>query len=218
MNVSEAVRARSSIRNFLDTPVDGGLLQELLSKASRAPSGGNLQPWRVFVLNGESVPNFLARLQTSETQDQPEYAVYPPRLKSPYRDSRFKVGEDMYAKLGVAREDKPGRYAHLARNFEFFGAPCGFFCFVDRIMGPPQWSDLGMFLQTFMLLAEEAGLSTCAQEAWAAKPQTIAEFVGAPEELMLFCGMAIGYKDPDAPVNELVADREPLENWVKFVD
>lgn len=218
MNVSEAVRARSSIRNFLDTPVDGDLLQELLSKASRAPSGGNLQPWRVFVLNGESVPNFLARLQTSETQDQPEYAVYPPSLKSPYRDSRFKVGEDMYAKLGVAREDKPGRYAHLARNFEFFGAPCGFFCFVDRIMGPPQWSDLGMFLQTFMLLAEEAGLSTCAQEAWAAKPQTIAELVGAPEELMLFCGMAIGYKDPDAPVNELVADREPLENWVKFVD
>ena len=177
-----------------------------------------MQPWRVFVLNGESVPNFLARLQTSETQDQPEYAVYPPSLKSPYRDSRFKVGEDMYAKLGVAREDKPGRYAHLARNFEFFGAPCGFFCFVDRIMGPPQWSDLGMFLQTFMLLAEEAGLSTCAQEAWAAKPQTIAELVGAPEELMLFCGMAIGYKDPDAPVNELVADREPLENWVKFVD
>jgi nitroreductase len=85
-------------------------------------------------------------------------------------------------------------------------------------MGPPQWSDLGMFLQTFMLLAEEAGLSTCAQEAWAAKPQTIAEWVGAPEELMLFCGMAIGYKDPDAPVNELVTDRAPLESWVKFVD
>ena len=124
----------------------------------------------------------------------------------------------MYAKLGVAREDKPGRFAHLARNFEFFGAPCGFFCFVDRIMGPPQWSDLDMFLQTFMLLAEEAGLSTCAQEAWAARPLTVAKLVGAPEELMLFCGMAIGHKDPDAPVNALVSDREPVENWVKFVE
>ena len=217
MNVSEAVRTRSSIRQFLNTPVDSALLEELLAKSARAPSGGNLQPWRVFVLNGEALPRFFDHLRTSETKDEPEYAIYPPSLKSPYRDSRFKVGEDMYAKLGIARDDKPARFAHLSRNFEFFGAPCGLFCFVDRIMGPPQWSDLGMFLQTFMLLAQEAGLSTCAQEAWAARPNTVAEFVGAPRELMLFCGMAVGYKDPEAPVNSLVSDREPLENWVEFV-
>lgn len=218
MHVSEAVRARSSIRQFLDKPVDRTLLEELLAQASRAPSGGNLQPWRIFVLNGATVPRFLEHLRTSETKDQPEYAIYPPSLKSPYRDARFKVGEDMYAKLGIARDDKPARFAHLSRNFEFFGAPCGLFCFVDRIMGPPQWSDLGMFLQTFMLLAQEAGLSTCAQEAWAARPQTVAEFVGAPEELMLFCGMAVGYKDPEAPVNGLISDRDPIEDWVRFVE
>jgi nitroreductase len=217
MNVSEAVTARTSIRRFLDTPVSTDLIRELLEKSARAPSGGNLQPWRVFVITGETMPEFLSYLQQSEIKDTAEYAVYPPDLKSPYRDSRFKVGEDMYALLNIPREDKPARYAHLARNFEFFGAPTGFFCFVDRVMGPPQWSDLGMFLQTFMLLAQEAGLDTCAQEAWANRAQSVAGFVDAPEEWMLFCGMAIGYKDPDQPVNTLISDREPLDVWTKFL-
>lgn len=217
MNVSDAVASRKSIRRFLDKPVSDDLLRELLEKAKRAPSGGNLQPWRVFVINGETTPKFLDYLKTSEIKDKPEYAVYPPDLKSPYRDSRFKVGEDMYALLDIPREDKPARFAHLARNFEFFGAPAGFFCFVDRCMGPPQWSDLGMFLQTFMLLAQEAGLDTCAQEAWANRAQSVANFVDAPEELMLFCGMAIGYKDADQPVNTLASDREPFDVWAKFV-
>lgn len=217
MNVSDAVAARKSIRRFTDQPVSNELLTELLEKAKRAPSGGNLQPWRVYVINGETTPRLLNFLKDTDIKDRAEYAVYPPDLKSPYRDSRFKVGEDMYALLGIPREDKPARFAHLARNFEFFGAPAGFFCFVDRIMGPPQWSDLGMFLQTFMLLAEEAGLATCAQEAWANRAQTVTEFVGAPEELMLFCGMAVGYRDTDAPVNTLVSDREPLTTWATFV-
>lgn len=218
MNVSDAVATRKSIRRFLDKPVSDDLIRELLEKAKRAPSGGNLQPWRVFVINGSTTPRFIDHVKNSTTKDKAEYAVYPPDLKSPYRDSRFKVGEDMYALLGIPREDKPARFAHLARNFEFFGAPAGFFCFVDRIMGPPQWSDLGMFLQTFMLLAQEAGLDTCAQEAWAGRAQTVADFVSAPEELMLFCGMAIGYKDPEQPVNTLVSDREPFDVWASFVD
>lgn len=218
MNVTDAVAERKSIRRFLDAPISEGLIRELLTKAARAPSGGNLQPWRVYVINGETTPRFLEHLRHSDIKDKPEYAVYPPDLKSPYRDSRFKVGEDMYALLGIPREDKPTRFAHLARNFEFFGAPAGFFCFVDRIMGPPQWSDLGMFLQTFMLLAQEAGLDTCAQEAWANKAQTVAQFVSAPDELMLFCGMAIGYKDTEQPVNTLVSDRQPLDTWATFID
>ena len=217
MNVSDAVAARKSIRRFLDQPVSDELLRELLTKASRAPSGGNLQPWRVYVINGQTLPRLLEHLKTTDTKDKPEYAVYPPDLKSPYRDSRYKVGEDMYELLGIPRDDKAQRYAHLARNFEFFGAPCGFFCFVDRIMGPPQWADLGMFLQTFMLLAQEAGLDTCAQEAWANRPNSVSEFVQAPEELMLFCGMAVGYRDTAEPVNSLVSDRDNFEDWATFV-
>jgi len=217
MNVSDAVAARHSIRAFLDKPVSRELIEELLSKAARAPSGGNLQPWRMFVITAETMPRFQEFLQNSEIKDIPAYDVYPKDLKSPYRDSRFKVGEDMYALLGIPREDKAARFAHLARNYVFFDAPVGLFCFVDRQMGPPQWSDLGMFLQTFMLLAQEAGLDTCAQEAWAMRANTVSAFVEADPDLMLFCGMALGYRDPDKPVNSLVSDREPLESWAKFL-
>ena len=217
MKVSEAVAQRSSIRAFLDTPVSDGLIKDLLEKSARAASGGNLQPWRVFVLNGESMERFMAALGSYDGEEHQEYDIYPPNLKSPYRDSRFKIGEDMYALLGIEREDKQGRYAHLARNFKFFDAPAAFFCFVDKCMGPPQWSDLGMFLQTFMLLAQEEGLSTCAQEAWANRAGPVRAFIQPPEELMLFCGMAIGHKDPTKPVNDLKSDRAPLSDWATFL-
>jgi len=124
----------------------------------------------------------------------------------------------MYALLGIPREDKPARLRHLARNYDFFGASSAIFCFVDRIMGPPQWSDLGMFLQSFMLLAQEAGYDTCPQEAWASRADTVSTFLKVPDELMLFCGVAIGHANEEAPVNTLVADREPLEQWAIFVD
>ena len=217
MNVTDAVNRRKSIRNFLPNPVTNDTLAELLTKAARAPSGGNLQPWRVFVVNGTRMADLQTFLASAEGQKQPAYQIYPDNLKSPYRDSRFKVGEDMYALLGIPREDKPARFAHLARNYEFFGAPAAFFCFVDKQMGPPQWSDLGMFLQTFMLLAQEAGLDTCAQEAWAMRSEAVAQFVGADEDLMLFCGMAIGEADPNSQVNTLVSDREELSVWATFV-
>ena len=216
MKVSDAVAQRKSIRAFLKTPVDNTLIADLLSRAARAPSGGNLQPWRLFIINGKAMTDFLAHLEDRDPREQPAYRIYPENLPSPYRDSRFKVGEDMYALLGIPREDKAARLKHLARNFRFFDAPAAFFCFVDGRMGPPQWSDLGMFLQTFMLLAEEAGLSTCAQEAWASRPEAVSSFVAAPPELMLFCGMAMGYP-ADAPVNQLVTDREPLDAWATFV-
>ena len=123
----------------------------------------------------------------------------------------------MYATLGIGREDKAGRLGQFAKNMDFFGAPAAIFCFIDRSMGPPQWSDLGMFLQTFMLLAQEAGLDTCPQEAWAVYEQAVSEFVGAPEEQRIFCGVAIGHADPDAPINSLVTDREPLDVFATFL-
>ncbi len=217
MNVGEALEQRKSIRAFLDKPVSDDQIRDLLEKAKRAPSGGNVQPWRVYVINGESMQRFLAFLAERTAPEAPAYEIYPAGLTEPYRSSRFKVGEDMYALLGIPRDDKPARIRRLMENYRFFGAPAGFFCFVDRQMGPPQWSDLGMFLQSFMLLATEAGLATCAQEAWATRPESVAEFVGAAEEQMLFCGMAIGFADPAVPVNQLVSDREPFDVYAKFV-
>lgn len=217
MNVTQAVEARISVRAFENKPVADDLLRELLTKSARAPSGGNLQPWRVYVVNGESMGRFKEAVTASTQTETPAYDIYPANLTEPYRSARFKVGEDMYALLGIPREDRSARIARLFENYQFFGAPAGLFCYVDRQMGLPQWSDLGMFLQTFMLLATEAGLGTCAQEAWAARPGVVSAFLQPPEDLMLFCGMAIGYTDQDAPVNQLRSERAPVEEFATFV-
>ena len=216
VNVTDAVNARKSVRAFLPDPVSNDVIAELLTTASRAPSGGNVQPWRIYVVNGDSMTRFRQFL-ADRPVEAPAYDIYPSPLHEPYRSSRFKIGEDMYATLGIERDDKAGRLAQFAKNLDFFGAPAAIFCFIDRIMGPPQWSDLGMFLQTFMLLAQEAGLDTCPQEAWAVYEHAVSEFVGAPPEERIFCGVAIGHADPAAPINSLTTAREPLDVFATFV-
>ncbi len=217
MLVSEAVTARRSIRQFTDTPVSNDVLRELLERSARAPSGGNVQPWRIYVVNDDAMTRFRSTIG-----DQPiepaEYQIYPPSLWEPYRTNRFALGEQMYATLGIGRDDKEGRRRQFARNQDFFGAPAAIFCFIDRRMGPPQWSDLGMFLQTFMLLAQEAGVDTCPQEFWSVHHAGVRSFVGAPDEELLFCGVAIGHVDTEAPINSLGSERMPLEEWATFVD
>lgn len=220
MNVSEAVATRRSVRGFLDKPVSEAVIRRVLEKAARAPSGGNLQPWHLYVLTGEPLAE-LKRIMERRVREAPcgetaEYDIYPKNLVAPYRDRRFKVGEDLYGHLGIARENKIGRLTWFARNFQFFGAPLALFCYVHRSMGPPQWSDLGMYLQTVMLLLREEGLDSCPQEAWAIYPETIRNFLQAPSDHMLFSGMAIGYKAPDEPANRLIAERVPLDDFADF--
>ena len=217
MKVSEAVFARRSIRDFLETPVSNSLIAELLEKASRSPSGGNLQPWRIYDLNNKRLTDFFSFQSKWIEPEDPAYEIYPKNLKEPYRTSRYQLGEEMYSLLGIPREDKEARINQVLKNFNFFGAPVGIFCFVDKMMGPPQWSDLGMFLQTFMLLAQEYGLDTCAQEAWSMKQDSIKSFLGVDDELMLFCGMALGFKDPVSKINQLESIRRPLNEWATFV-
>lgn len=220
MNVSEAVAQRHSARDFLSAPVSDELIAELLQKSARSANGGNIQPWRVFVLNGDKMAEFReyhAKRLVSNPTEKLDYEIYPSPLGEPYRTSRYELGEQMYQLLNIPREDKAGRYRQFAKNLDFFGAPSAFFLFIDRQMGSPQWADLGMFLQTFMLLAEEAGLNTCAQEAWSVRAESVSQFVNAPEELMLFCGMAIGHENPDAAVNQLRSERLPLGQFATFV-
>jgi nitroreductase len=218
--VSEAILSRHSCRAFTAQPVDAQTVRQLLETARYAPSGGNLQPWMVHVLSGESMRRFRAQLTPGFVAEpfggSAEYHVYPPQLKEPYRSYRYKCGEDLYGHIGVGREDKPARYRQFGRNYDFFGAPVGMFFFLDRVMGAPQWSDLGMFIQNIMLLAREQGLETCAQEAWAARHQQVTEFLGVGSELMLFCGLALGHGDYSAPVNRLRTERTPVERFTTF--
>lgn len=215
--VTEAVRRRFSARAFLPDPVPGAVVREILETAHRAPSGGNLQPWRVYALAGEPLAEFKAvmrtRLAENPRGEGAEYDVYPRELMDKYKTRRFTVGEDLYASIGVERENKAGRLTQFARNFEFFGAPVGLFFCVHRRMGSPQWADLGMFMQTVMLLAAERDLDTCAQEAWSMWPKTVGAFVGLPDEYMLFSGMALGKADPEAAVNAWRSRRDRFEDW-----
>ena len=217
MKVSEAVLARRSIRAFTSEPIDNQIIANLLALAARSPSGGNLQPWKIYVVNNQSMKKFIEFQGNWDQPEIPGYEIYPSDLKEPYRTSRYQLGEAMYELLGIPREDKDARFQQVLRNFEFFGAPAAIFCFVDNQMGPPQWSDLGMFLQTFMLLAQEAGIDTCAQEAWAMKNDSVSVFVSADESDILFCGLAMGYKEKDAVINQLSSERRPIEQWAKFL-
>jgi nitroreductase len=223
MTVTEALQTRMSIRDFLPTPVSGELIRGVLTTAARAPSGGNVQPWHVDVVAGERLDALKAlmrqRLREAGEGAPPEpsdYDIYPAHLAEPYRDYRYALSEAMYAKLGIPRSDKPARLRWLARNYAFFGAPMALFCSIDRRMGPPQWSDLGMFLQSVMLLLREQGLDSCAQESWSHYPRTVGEFIGLPPQRMLFCGMAIGRRNPEHPVNDLASERAPLEAFARF--
>jgi len=213
MKVSEAVGNRVSIRAFRPERPSAEIVRGILEAAARAPSGGNLQPWKVYALTGAPLEDLKARAAANPMGETPEYEVYPPNLWDPFRTRRFQNGEDLYATIGIPREDKSARLRQLARNTELFGAPVGLFFCLDRKLGPPQWSDLGMYMQTVMLLAVEQGLDTCAQEYWARYPQTVAEVLGLADDHMLFAGMALGWRDEAAPINTLRSARDPFETW-----
>jgi nitroreductase len=218
MHVSEAVARRISVRAFKRDPVPEATVRDLLERAARAPSGGNLQPWRVHAIAGAPLATLKQAAMASIAQggDEPEYNVYPPDLWEPLRGRRYQCGEDLYATIDIGRENRPARLMQLAKNADLVGAPVGLFFFLDRRVGPPQWSDVGMYMQTLMLLAEERGLATCAQEFWARLHGAVAQAVPVPKGHMLFCGMALGWRDDGAPINTLRTRRDGLEDFAGF--
>ena len=223
MKVSEALESRLSIRDFSSRPVPMETIRRVLTRSARAPSGGNLQPWHLDVVIGDRLSALkqhmahrLAETEAGARSEAAEYDIYPKVLPSPYRDYRHELGEDMYRRLGIARDDKAGLRSWFARNYQCFGAPMALFCSVDRRMGAPQWSDLGMLLQSVMLLLREEGLDSCAQECWAVYPATISRFLEIPAHRMLFTGMSIGYRNADHPVNALRSRRAPIDSFVRF--
>ena len=220
MNVSEAVATRRTVRAFLDKPVDQAVLRRVLERAQNAPSGGNTQPWNATVITGEPLAKLLADvaaiLPEGSARHKPEYAIYPPELDGAYAERRKGVGEAMYAALEIPRDNKMGRLMWFAKNFQAFGAPVLMLIHTPRYMGRPQWSDIGMWLQTVCLLLREEGLDSCPQEAWAIYQEQIRAVVDIPEDHIFFCGMGIGWRDPDAPVNQFPVPRAPLDEAIRW--
>ena len=221
MDVREAVASRYSCRAFLATPVDLAIVRDILECAARAPSGGNVQPWLVHAIAGARLeqlkdllrPRFANELPRGEG---PEYEVYPRELKQPYYGRRARVGSQLYETIGIPREDRPARWRQFSRNYLFYDAPVGIFVSIDRSMGPPQWSDVGGFIQNIMLLARAHGLHSCPQEAWTNWHKTLRPFLDLPAEHMLFCGIALGFADETAPINRWRSEREPVDAFARF--
>jgi nitroreductase len=222
--VDEAITSRRSIRSFLPTPVAREDIEAILQVASRAPSGTNTQPWKTYVLTGaikEKLSAEILRVHNDPAlskEHTEEYAYYPREWASPYIDRRRKVGWDLYALLGLTRENKTGMHHQHGRNYRFFDAPVGFIFTIDRVMELGSWLDYGMFLQNIMVAARGRGLDTCPQAAFTQFHRIIREVLGLPPNEMVVCGMSLGFADPAKIENSLVTEREPVSGFVKFME
>ena len=222
-HVDEAICSRRSIRAFLPTSVPHADLVALLEVAARAPSGTNTQPWKVYVCTGARkerlsqaiIDVYLDPVRAKEHVEQ--YHYYPVQWSSPYIDRRRKVGWDLYALLGLGRENKAGMQAQHARNYGFFDAPVGLIFTIDRTMEKGSWLDYGMFLQNVMIAARGRGLDTCPQAAFTQFHKIIGEVLDIPDNEQVVCGMALGYADMSKIENTLVTEREPVTGFVKFL-
>ncbi|MFO1189674.1 MAG: nitroreductase [Alphaproteobacteria bacterium] len=219
MNVEEAVLTRRSVRAFLPTPVPVETIRSILAAAARAPSGTNMQPWKVWVLTGAArdrlVQATLARGGPDiGDEDKPEYKYYPDTFPEPYLSRRRKTGWGLYNLLGIKKGDTQRMWDQHERNFVFFGAPVGMIFTIDRVLEIGSWLDYGMFLENICLLARDHGLHTCPQAAWPRVHRVVRPMLNIPDDQMIVCGMALGYEDTTAPENALRTERELLETWV----
>jgi nitroreductase len=219
-----AIATRRSVRAFLPTPVPRATVERILAVASRAPSGTNTQPWRVYVLTGEPLRSLSRRLVAAyddpeeSARHSEEYPYYPTEWVSPYIDRRRKIGWDLYGLLGIGKTDKARMHAQHRRNYEFFGAPVGLMFTIDRILRQGSWLDYGMFIEGVMVAARAHGLDTCPQAAFTPFHRIVTDEIGAPANEQLVCGMSLGWADPGAIENTLVTEREPVAGFARFLD
>jgi nitroreductase len=222
--VDHAIVTRRSLRAFLPTPVPRPLIEEILQVAARAPSGTNVQPWRVTVLTGAARERLSAAIL--RVYDDPElrrehaeeYAYYPTEWVDPYLARRRKVGWDLYGLLGIGKTEKERMHAQHGRNYRFFDAPVGMIFTIDRILQQGSWLDYGMFLENIMIAARARGLDTCPQAAFTQFHRVIAEQLALPASEMVVCGMALGYADMSRIENTLETEREPVSGFARFLE
>jgi nitroreductase len=221
--VDAALISRHSVRAYLTKPVPRELVEDILRVAARAPSGTNTQPWKVTVLTGVAKQRLSQRIVAAyddpaeRARHTEEYAYYPTQWQSPYIDRRRKIGWDMYGLLGIGKQDKERMHAQHGLNYRFFDAPVGLIFTIDRVMQQGSWLDYGMFLQSIMIAARARGLDTCPQAAFTQFHRIIEQELALPEHEMVVCGMSLGYADPEAVVNRLQTEREPVAGFTRFL-
>lgn len=219
--VDEAMTSRRSVRAFLPTPVPEETINDILRVAARAPSGTNMQPWKVYVVQGDRKQQLSDAILNSgiraEKIEWDEYRYYPDQFFEPYLTRRRAVGFALYNLLGIGRREVERMRAQHDRNFVFFDAPVGLIFTIDRRLNVGSWIDHGMFLQSVMIAARARGLHTCPQAAFAPYHRQIRPILGIPEEEIVVCGMALGHEDESAPENQLRSERAPLEEFVTYV-
>lgn len=218
ISVSEAVLSRRAVRAFSDQVVQLDVLRRVMDKARFAPSGCNFQPWEATILTGAPLRALQDEMARTAPQDPVEYVIQPQNIPAEYLSRLTEIGERQYASEGITREDTAARKAFVMRNYTGFGAPALLLCYLPRVMGPPQWSDIGMWLQTVMLLLREEGLDSCPQEFLSLYGKLIKRHICVDDiSHVFFCGLAIGYRDPVAPINQYERTRVELNRQVTFI-
>jgi nitroreductase len=219
-HVDDAITSRHSMRRFLAKEVPREVVATLLELGAKAPSGTNVQPWKVYALTGDAKnalsKAIMAKFDSGEAEKR-EYDYYPKVWEEPWLSRRRKVGKGLYGVLGIPKEDKEGMKRQTARNFTFFDAPVGLIFTMDRRFGLGMFMDIGMFMENVMVAARARGLDTCPQAFFADFPDTIRTSLGIGQNEIVVCGMALGYADPDAPENSLRMEREPVEGFAVFM-
>tara|TARA_B100000686_G_scaffold297481_1_gene329793 strand:+ start:2104 stop:2778 length:675 start_codon:yes stop_codon:yes gene_type:complete len=220
MNIVEAIEKRKSVRGFLDQEIPREVIDKILQISSRAPSGSNTQPWKVYVISGEFKRNFsdnFIQYRIDYPKDEtPQYQYYPTKWREPYLGRRRATGWGLYGILGIQKGDREGAFKQQLKNYNFFGAPVGIFFTIDSDMEIGSWLDIGMFIQNVMLASRNFGLETCPQAAWVYHHQKVRELLPIPENETLVCGMAIGYENKEEVANQFITGRESTSVFAKF--
>ena len=221
MNIKEAIEKRFSVRAFTKEVPDIETIKAILKTAGTAPSGGNIQPWKVYVLT-ENAKNELSKKTLynfdNGVQEDIEYDIYPKPLADEYKKRRYECGADMYNALAIGKDDLDSRFKQIRENYNFFGAPFGMIITIDKSFGKNGWGHVGMFLENLWLSAIDHGLGICLQESWSIYPKTVKEVTKHPDNEIVWCGVAVGYEDSSNPINQYRTKREDLDSFVKFID
>ena len=221
MNLNELIKSRYSIRNFTDDSVDIKTIREILEIASNAPSGGNIQPWKVYVVTGSTKEKLIKKVLNNfdnGVQEKIEYDIYPNPLDEEYKRRRSECARDMYTALSIEQDDIELRLSQIRENFKFFGAPVGMIVTIDRAFAENGWGHVGMFIQNICLSAVDNDMGTCLQESWSIYPKTVKDFLNIPDNEVVWCGIALGYPNKEHPINNYRTSRESIEKFVTFIE